>query len=90
LRFTSRNNVEFLLADGSKVDPLILRLESEGLSRGWHRAAITSIVHTQGWVHCHSAASDASGVVKSVMDELFPYFGSMVLPARCALPLPAA
>jgi len=82
LRFTSRNNVEFLLADGSKVDPLIVRLESEGYPVGGTGPSITNIVHTQGWVHCHSAASDASGVVKSVMDELFPYFGSMVLPAR--------
>ena len=81
LRFTSRNNVEFLLADGTKVDPLILRLESEGYPVGGTGPAITSIVHTQGWIHCHSAASDASGVVKSVMDELFQYFGSMVLPA---------
>ena len=82
LRFTSRNNVEFLLADGTKVDPLIVRLESEGYPVGGTGPSITNIVHTQGWVHCHSAASDASGVVKSVMDELFPYFGSMVLPAR--------
>ncbi len=27
--------------------------------------SITNIVHTQGWVHCHSAATDASGIVKS-------------------------
>ena len=46
-------------------------------------ASITNIVHTQGWVHCHSSASDASGVVKSIMDELFPYFESMdKLPAK--------
>jgi dissimilatory sulfite reductase beta subunit len=81
-RFTSRNNVEFLLSDGSKVEPLILRLASEGFPVGGTGPAITSIVHTQGWVHCHSAASDASGVVKSLMDELFPYFGSMKLPAK--------
>ena len=44
---------------------------------------ISNIVHTQGWVHCHSAATDASGVVKSVMDELFPYFtGEKKLPAK--------
>ncbi len=44
--------------------------------------SISSIVHTQGWVHCHSAASDASGVVKSLMDALYPRFVSMELPAK--------
>ena len=82
LRFTSRNNVEFLLADRTRVDSLIERLESVGYPVGGTGASITSIVHTQGWVHCHSAASDASGVVKSVMDELYPYFVSMRLPAK--------
>jgi sulfite reductase beta subunit len=33
-------------------------------------------------VHCHSAASDASGVVKAVMDELFPRFEKMDLPGK--------
>jgi sulfite reductase beta subunit len=74
LRFTSRNNVEFLVTDESKVDPLVARLKTEGYPVGGIGPVITNIVHTQGWVHCHSAASDASGVVKSLMDELFPYF----------------
>jgi sulfite reductase beta subunit len=82
LRFTSRNNVEFLLTDEARVEPLIGRLAAAGFPVGGTGAAITSIVHTQGWVHCHTAASDASGVVKSVMDELFPYFTSMQLPAK--------
>jgi sulfite reductase beta subunit len=82
LRFTSRNNVEFLLEDGAKVEPLIERLSREGYPVGGTGPAITNPVHTQGWVHCHSAASDASGVVKAVMDELFPWFVSMTLPAR--------
>ncbi len=81
-RFTSRNNVEFLLTDEGLVTPLIAKLQSLGYPVGGTGPAITSIVHTQGWVHCHSAASDASGVVKAIMDELYPYFGSMRLPAR--------
>ena len=44
--------------------------------------AISNIVHTQGWVHCHSSATDASGVVKSVMDELYPHFVNMDMPAK--------
>ena len=83
LRFTSRNNVEFLVSEESNIDPLIADLKKENFPVGGMGASITNIVHTQGWVHCHSAASDASGVVKSVMDDLFPYFdGSQTLPAK--------
>jgi sulfite reductase beta subunit len=28
-------------------------------------AGITNIVHTQGWIHCHTPATDASGPVKA-------------------------
>lgn len=82
LRYTSRNNIEFLLTDETQVAPLIERLKKENYPVGGIGPSITNIVHTQGWVHCHSAASDASGVVKSVMDELFPYFEKMKLPGK--------
>ncbi len=83
LRWTSRNNVEFLVTDQAKIDPLVADLKKEGYPVGGMGPGITNIVHTQGWVHCHSAASDASGVVKSVMDELFPYYcGEKKLPAK--------
>ncbi len=82
LRWTSRNNVEFLISDSSKVDPCVARLTKEGYPVGGTGPGITNIVHTQGWVHCHSAATDASGVVKAVMDELFPYFNDKKLPAK--------
>ncbi len=83
LRWTSRNNVEFLCSDETKVEPLIAKCEAAGYPVGGTGNSITNIVHTQGWVHCHSSASDASGVVKAVMDELFPYFNSMdKLPAK--------
>ncbi len=82
LRFTSRNNVEFLVTDETRIDPLIARLRAEGYPVGGTGRSITNIVHTQGWVHCHSAATDASGVVKNVMDELFPHFEAMDLPAK--------
>ncbi|MEW6071559.1 MAG: dissimilatory-type sulfite reductase subunit beta [Planctomycetota bacterium] len=82
LRWTSRNNVEFLLTDEKKIQPLIERLKKEGYPVGGTGPSITNVVHTQGWVHCHSAASDASGVVKAVMDELCEYFVEMKLPAK--------
>jgi len=46
-----------------------------------------NIVHTQGWIHCHTPAIDASGVVKAVMDDLFSYFGSHELPAQVRISL---
>jgi len=52
--------------------------------------AISSIVHTQGWIHCHTAATDASGIVKAVMDELIEHFTSTKLPRRSGSPWPAA
>ena len=63
LRFTSRHNIEFLLTDEANIAPLIDDLKAIGHPVGGVGASITSIVHTQGWVHCHSAATDASGIV---------------------------
>ncbi len=87
LRFTSRHNVEFLLTDKSKIDPLIEEAKKHGLTPGGTGNSITSIVHTQGWVHCHTPATDASGIVKAVMDDLFEYFGSHKLPAQVRIAL---
>ncbi len=87
LRFTSRNNVEFLLTDESKIDPLIADLAAIGHPVGGIRNSISNIVHTQGWVHCHSAATDASGVVKAVMDDLSEYFTEMKLPGKLRIAL---
>jgi sulfite reductase beta subunit len=82
LRFTSRNNVEFLTDVEANIDPLIADLTKAGYAVGGMGNSISNVVHTQGWVHCHSAATDASGVVKSVMDELYPHFVNMDLPAK--------
>jgi len=88
LRFTSRHNVEFLLTDQSKIDPLIKDLADLGHPVGGIGPAISSIVHTQGWVHCHSAATDASGVVKAVMDDLHEYFdGTKEIPGKLRIAL---
>ncbi|MBI3013725.1 MAG: dissimilatory-type sulfite reductase subunit beta [Candidatus Tectomicrobia bacterium] len=87
LRFTSRHNIEFLLTDPDKVGPLIIELTTRGFPVGGTANAISSMVHTQGWIHCHSAATDASGIVKSVMDELIGHFQTMELPAKLRLAL---
>ena len=87
LRFTTRNNVEFLVSDEAKLNPLIDTLNAQGYCVGGTGPSISNIVHTQGWIHCHTAATDASGVVKAVMDDLYEYFDSMKLPAKLKMGL---
>jgi sulfite reductase beta subunit len=94
LRFTTRNNIEFMVADKSKVDPLIKDLESRKFDGGSFKfpvggtgSGITNIVHTQGWIHCHTPATDASGPVKAAMDALFTDFQDMRMPAHVRVSL---
>ena len=94
LRFTTRNNIEFMVDEESKVDPLVKDLESRKFGAGSFKfpvggtgTSITNIVHTQGWVHCHTPATDASGPVKAVMDEMFDYFKSHSMPAKLRISL---
>jgi len=87
LRFTSRNNVEFLLTSDAKIDELIAELNDLGHPVGGIGNAISNIVHTQGWVHCHSAATDASGVVKCVMDDLTEHFTANDVPGKLRIAL---
>jgi sulfite reductase beta subunit len=89
LRFTTRNNIEFMVTSKEKLEALKADLRSRGnrFPIGGTGAGVTNVVHTQGWVHCHTPAIDASGVVKSVMDELYDYFVSMTLPAQVRISL---
>ena len=94
LRFTTRNNVEFMVDDQSKIEPLKKDLLSRKQAGGGFKfpiggtgAGITNIVHTQGWLHCHTPATDASGVVKAVMDDLFDEFTNMRMPAHVRISL---
>ena len=89
LRFTTRNNIEFMVDAKDKVQPLLDDLAGRGnkFPVGGTGASMSNCVHTQGWVHCHTPATDASGVVKAVMDELFEYFVEMKLPAKVKLAL---
>jgi len=89
VRWTTRNNIEFIVDSEDKVQPLLDDLASRGnkFPVGGTGASVSNMVHTQGWIHCHTPATDASGVVKAVMDELFEYFVDMKLPAKCKLAL---
>lgn len=80
LRFTSRSNIELMTPDKNKVDLIIAELNKLGLPVGGTGHSISNIVHTQGWIHCHSAATDASGLVKAIMDELHDHFVEAKLP----------
>ena len=83
LRWTTRNNVEFIVDSEAKLQPLLDDCAKNPMMPvGGTGAGISSIVHTQGWVHCHTPATDASGVCKAIMDDLFEYFQSHKLPAK--------
>jgi sulfite reductase beta subunit len=81
LRFTSRHCIEFITPKKQNVEPLIDEVKAHHFPVGGTGRSISNIIHTQGWIHCHSAATDASGPVKAIMDELYDYFGTMKLPA---------
>jgi dissimilatory sulfite reductase beta subunit len=88
VRWTTRNNIEFMVDNKSKVKPLMDDLATRKFPGGSFKfpvggtgAGVSNIVHTQGWIHCHTPATDASGPVKAVMDELFNEFQGHNLPA---------
>lgn len=94
LRFTTRNNIEFLTPSKETAYALKADLESRKFAAGSFKfpvggtgAGITNIVHTQGWIHCHTPATDASGPVKATMDVLFDDFKNMRLPAHLRVSL---
>ncbi len=94
VRWTTRNNIEFHVTDEETLRALLDDLKGRKHPGGSYKfpvggtgCSVTNIVHTQGWVHCHTPAIDASGIVKSVMDDLFEYFQSMTLPAKVRIAL---
>ncbi len=82
VRFTIRSNIEYMVADKNKVEPLIKALEDAGLIVGGTGNSVAMISHTQGWLHCDIPAADASGVVKAMMDELIDDFKNCNMPNR--------
>jgi len=89
VRWTTRNNVEFMTDSKDKAmalkDDLLSRKQPGGCYKfpiGGTGASITNVVHTQGWIHCHTPATDASGTVKATMDVLFDQWENMKLPAK--------
>ncbi len=89
VRFTTRNNIEFMTTSKDMVDALKADLSQRKFPGGSFKfpiggtgAGISNIVHTQGWIHCHTPASDASGTVKATMDAVFADFQDHRMPAK--------
>jgi sulfite reductase beta subunit len=94
VRWTTRNNIEFMTDDAAKCEALVKDLESRKFESGSYKfpvggtgAGVTNIIHTQGWIHCHTPATDASGPVKATMDVLFDDFKDHRLPAQLRVSL---
>ena len=85
VRFTIRSNIEYMVSDKDKVQPLIDALEKEGFIVGGTKNSVAMISHTQGWLHCDIPGTDASGVVKAMMDELIDEFRNNDMPNRVHL-----
>lgn len=85
VRFTARSNIEYMVADPAKVEPLIKALTDAGYPVGGTKNSVSMISHTQGWLHCDIPGTDASGVVKALMDELYDDFTKCEMPNRVKL-----
>tara|TARA_B100002003_G_scaffold3457_1_gene3253 strand:+ start:126 stop:1208 length:1083 start_codon:yes stop_codon:yes gene_type:complete len=85
MRFTIRNSVEFMFSEESRIDPLINDLEEIGLPVGGIANCVAPIAHTQGWLHCDIPATDASGVAKGIMDNLYAEFKTLEMPNKVRL-----
>lgn len=85
LRFTVRNNVEFMTPHEENIELLIEELEAIGLPVGGIGPCVSAVAHTQGWLHCDIPATDASGVVKAIMDSLIEDFKNWRMPSKVRL-----
>ncbi len=94
VRWTTRNNIEFITESLETAKALKDDLNSRKFAAGSNKfpvggtgAGISNPVHTQGWLHCHTPATDSTGPVKVVMDTLFDEFKNMRLPAPVRISL---
>ncbi|MGA7179330.1 MAG: dissimilatory-type sulfite reductase subunit beta [Thiobacillaceae bacterium] len=85
VRFTTRSNIEYMVSDPSKVEPLIKALTDAGYPVGGTANSVSMIAHTQGWLHCDIPGTDASGAVKALMDDLYEEFIKCEMPNRVKL-----
>ena len=81
-RFTTRSNIEFMVTDRDRIEPLVDKLTAEGFPVGGTGNSVSMISHTQGWLHCDIPGTDASGVVKKLMDMMYKDFITEEMPNR--------
>jgi sulfite reductase beta subunit len=82
VRFTTRSNIEYMVSTFDKVPALIKALNEAGFPVGGTGNSVSMISHTQGWLHCDIPGTDASGVVKSLMDMMHKEFVREEMPNR--------
>jgi len=82
VRFTIRSNIEYMVSDAGRVAPLIEALNSNGFPVGGTGNSVSAIAHTQGWLHCDIPGTDASGVVKALMDAMVHEFRHEEMPNK--------
>jgi sulfite reductase beta subunit len=85
VRFTVRSNIEFMVSEESKVQPLIDKLTEAGHPVGGTGNSVSAVSHTQGWLHCDIPGTDASGAVKALMDQIIDEFTHEEMPNRVRL-----
>ena len=85
IRWTTRNNVEFITTEEGNIQKIKDGLKAINYPTGGIGPRISNPVHTQGWIHCHSACTDASGLTKAIMDDTFEYFSDKTLPNKVRL-----
>ena len=85
VRFTTRSNIEYMVTDEKKVEPLIKALFDNGFPVGGTANSVSMIAHTQGFLHCDIPGTDASGAVKALMDDLYHEFINCEMPNRVKL-----
>ncbi len=85
VRFTTRSNIEYMVTDQAKVEPLIKALTDNGFPVGGTANSVSMVAHTQGWLHCDIPGTDASGAVKALMDDLYEDFVKCEMPNRVKL-----
>jgi sulfite reductase beta subunit len=81
VRFTIRSNIEFMVSDPAKVEPLIARHAGRLPGRRHRQLGVDDLAHA-GLAALRHPGTDASGAVKALMDELYSEFVREDMPNR--------
>lgn len=97
LRWTTRNNIEFMVEDEAAMKALRDDLNSRKFDGGSFKfpvggtgAGISNMVHTQGWVHCHTRPPTPPARSRPSWTPCLKTSRACACPPLCASPWPAA